>query len=174
MPLNHFKWIKQRRVFLSANHFKRGSNFIISYIRRIFNKIYSSGVFPEQWSTSLLIPVHKKGPRDIPDNYYCFCIVLCVGFCTGHFVMVPLILTYLHCLQQSLNISSIDIITYVFWNKLYDRCVSIIKHIFQYADNGCHSLGGSIEKQINKPMHVYTLLHFYFFSIIRCSSLPSV
>jgi len=30
----------------------------------------------------------------------CFC-VLCVGFCTGHFVMVPLNLTYLHCLQHS-------------------------------------------------------------------------
>ena len=24
----------------------------------------------------------------------CFCVVLCVGFCTGHFVMVPLNLTF--------------------------------------------------------------------------------
>ena len=31
----------------------------------------------------------------------CFCVVLCVGFCTGHFVMVPLNLTCLHCLQHS-------------------------------------------------------------------------
>jgi len=30
----------------------------------------------------------------------CFCVVLCVGFCTGHFVTVPLNLTYLHCLQR--------------------------------------------------------------------------
>ena len=29
----------------------------------------------------------------------CFCVVLCVGFCAGHFVMVPK-LTYLHCLQR--------------------------------------------------------------------------
>ena len=29
-----------------------------------------------------------------------FCVVLCVGFCTDHFVMVPLNLTYLHCLQH--------------------------------------------------------------------------
>jgi len=28
----------------------------------------------------------------------CFCVVLCVNFCTGHFAMVPLNLTYLHCL----------------------------------------------------------------------------
>ena len=31
----------------------------------------------------------------------CFCVVLCAGFCTGQFVMVPLNLTYLHCLQYS-------------------------------------------------------------------------
>jgi len=31
----------------------------------------------------------------------CFCVVLCVGFCTGNFVMVPLNLSYLHCLQQA-------------------------------------------------------------------------
>ena len=31
-----------------------------------------------------------------------FCVVSCVSFCTGHFVMVPLNMTYLHCLQHSL------------------------------------------------------------------------
>jgi len=31
-----------------------------------------------------------------------FCVVPCVSFCTGHFVMVPLNMTYLHCLQHSL------------------------------------------------------------------------
>jgi len=33
--------------------------------------------------------------------YMCLCVVLCVGLCTGHFVIVPLNLTYLHCLQHS-------------------------------------------------------------------------
>ena len=31
----------------------------------------------------------------------CLCVVLCYSFCTGHFVMVPLNMTYLHCLQHS-------------------------------------------------------------------------
>ena len=40
----------------------------------------------------------------------CFCVVLCVSFCTSHFVMVPLNWTYPHCLQHSFfNISSIYI-----------------------------------------------------------------
>jgi len=30
-----------------------------------------------------------------------FCVVPCASFCTGHFVMVPLNMTYLHCLQHS-------------------------------------------------------------------------
>ena len=30
------------------------------------------------------------------------CVVPCVSFCTGHFVMVPLNMTYLQCLQHSL------------------------------------------------------------------------
>jgi len=29
-------------------------------------------------------------------------VVLCVSFCTGHFVIVTLNLAYLHCLQHSL------------------------------------------------------------------------
>ena len=28
-------------------------------------------------------------------------VSFCVSFCAGHFVMVPLNLTYLHCLQHS-------------------------------------------------------------------------
>ena len=37
-------------------------------------------------------------------SWCCTCVhvVLCVSFCTRHFVVVPLNLTYLHCLQHSL------------------------------------------------------------------------
>ena len=36
--------------------------------------------------------------------YIFLCCSVRVGFCTGHFVMVPLNMTYLHCLQKSLKI----------------------------------------------------------------------
>ena len=45
--------------------------------------------------------------------FYVFCVVMCVGFCADHFVMVPLKLTYwyLYCLQHSFfEISSIYMI----------------------------------------------------------------
>jgi len=40
--------------------------------------------------------------RAPPKAAYFLCVVPCVSFCTGHFVMVPLNMTYLHCLQHSL------------------------------------------------------------------------
>jgi len=32
--------------------------------------------------------------------FMCFCVVLYVGLCTSHYVMVPLNLAYLHCLRH--------------------------------------------------------------------------
>ena len=39
--------------------------------------------------------------KELQNVLYVFLCVLCVSFCTGRFVMVPLLLTYLHCLQHS-------------------------------------------------------------------------
>ena len=36
---------------------------------KYFNIIETSGIFPTAWKTSFLVPLHKKGPTDIPDNY---------------------------------------------------------------------------------------------------------
>ena len=33
----------------------------------MFNKFYS--FFPEDWSTSLITPIHKKGDTNNPNNY---------------------------------------------------------------------------------------------------------
>ena len=35
----------------------------------LFNKMYIDKYFPEVWGTSLLIPIHKKGSVESPDNY---------------------------------------------------------------------------------------------------------
>ena len=35
----------------------------------IFNSVFNSGYFPEQWSKGLIIPIHKKGDRADPKNY---------------------------------------------------------------------------------------------------------
>ena len=38
-------------------------------IVKLFNHIESSGCFPNPWKCSFLVPLHKKGSPDDPDNY---------------------------------------------------------------------------------------------------------
>ena len=58
-----------------------GSNDIrneyISYEKRqlkpvlklLFNEIYDTGIYPEQWFSGIIIPIYKKGTREDPLNY---------------------------------------------------------------------------------------------------------
>ena len=36
---------------------------------KLFNHIETTGEFPTPWKKSFLVPLHKKGPANIPDNY---------------------------------------------------------------------------------------------------------
>lgn len=44
-----------------------------------FSKVFSTGIFPEEWSKSIIIPLHKKGDRDNPDNYRGISLLSCVS-----------------------------------------------------------------------------------------------
>lgn len=48
---------------------KVGSPLILPYLQRAFNKILSSGIFPDQWRCSFLTPVHKRSDASVPSNY---------------------------------------------------------------------------------------------------------
>lgn len=54
---------------LIAEHFKYGIHILLPYIRKLFNRLYSSGEFPTCWSTSIVIPIHKKGNPNDTNNY---------------------------------------------------------------------------------------------------------
>ena len=60
---------------------------------------------------------------------YVFCVVLCVSFCTGHFVMVPLNLTYLHCLQQSFFEHLFNLYLLKRHILLYKITFSVVRHL---------------------------------------------
>ena len=49
--------------FIDSKH------FIAPYLCKIYNKIYESGVYPEQWTKSIIVPIYKKGDRTNPANY---------------------------------------------------------------------------------------------------------
>ena len=47
----------------------------LPYLNSLFNSILSSRQFPQEWCLSLITPVHKKGPRDDPNNYRAISVV---------------------------------------------------------------------------------------------------
>lgn len=64
---------------------------LASILSKFFNHIELSAEYPEQWKTSFLVPLHKKGGRGDPDNYR----GLAVGSNLGKF--------YTKCLNEKLK-----------------------------------------------------------------------
>jgi len=49
--------------------YKHTLDTISPFLYRLFNEILESGSFPEQWSESIITPIHKKGSKADPNNY---------------------------------------------------------------------------------------------------------
>ena len=52
-----------------AGMLKHSADCILPYVVELFNCIFSSGVYPLAWSGAVIVPIHKSGNPDIPDNY---------------------------------------------------------------------------------------------------------
>ena len=65
--------LKNRKVcghdHVTAEMLKASGNIAVTFFTQLFSKIFSEGVYPEQWSRSVIVPLFKKGDRDIPNNY---------------------------------------------------------------------------------------------------------
>ena len=42
---------------------------VADFLVQLFNKLCAEGIFPKEWSKSIIVPIHKKGDANIPDNY---------------------------------------------------------------------------------------------------------
>ena len=42
---------------------------VLPYLHVLFNRVFDTGQFPEQWSESIITPIHKKGSKFEPNNY---------------------------------------------------------------------------------------------------------
>ena len=38
-------------------------------LTELFNKIYITGHFPDQWTTGVIVPIFKKGNKKNPENH---------------------------------------------------------------------------------------------------------
>ena len=42
---------------------------MVPYLVKIYNRILESGVYQESWCKGLIVPIHKRGDRNDPNNY---------------------------------------------------------------------------------------------------------
>ena len=48
---------------------KHANELVIDFLVKLFNEILDGGMFPREWSKSIIVPIHQKGDVNQPDNY---------------------------------------------------------------------------------------------------------
>ena len=54
---------------LSSDFFQHATDVHVRFLLPLFNKIFSTGNYPESWSNAVIFPLHKKGNTRRVDNY---------------------------------------------------------------------------------------------------------
>ena len=49
--------------------FQNSATNVVPFLVRYFNKLFSSGLYSDNWSEAIIQPLFKKGDPQIPDNY---------------------------------------------------------------------------------------------------------
>jgi hypothetical protein len=60
---------------------KAGEVYLIDFLERLFNTIFDSGVYPDEWAKAIIVPIYKKGNPNRPDNYRGISIISAVCKC---------------------------------------------------------------------------------------------
>jgi len=52
-----------------AEMLKLGGSKISMFLVTYFNNSFDKGIYPQDWAKAIIVPIHKKGNADSPDNY---------------------------------------------------------------------------------------------------------
>ena len=44
-------------------------HMIVPYLSKLFNDIFHTGIYPDLWTKSVIVPIHKKRSTNLADNY---------------------------------------------------------------------------------------------------------
>jgi hypothetical protein len=60
---------------------KCGVDIVVPFLTKLFKKLFNDGIFPEQWSKAIIVPVFKKGNVHNVDNYRGISLLSVVSKC---------------------------------------------------------------------------------------------
>ena len=52
-----------------AEMLKVAGETAVQFLTKLFNVLFDQGVYPEEWSKAIIVPIFKKGKENITDNY---------------------------------------------------------------------------------------------------------
>ena len=54
---------------INSNFITNAKPFLIKTLTTLFNHMYEKSIFPPEWNRTVIIPIHKKGNKQKPENY---------------------------------------------------------------------------------------------------------
>lgn len=66
---NSVQALNSNRASGTMEMYKHTIDLILPYLHILFNSVYDSGGFPEEWSESIITPIHKKGSKCELNNF---------------------------------------------------------------------------------------------------------
>ena len=75
---------------------KDSKNLLLDPLSCLFDKIYTTGLIPEQWKVSKIIPIFKKGNKHEIENYRPI-----ANLCSASKIFEKLILKQIHYLEST-------------------------------------------------------------------------
>ena len=54
---------------ITAEFLKTAENIVVPFLTKLFNHLSVHGIFPAEWSKSVIVPLFQKGDANNPENY---------------------------------------------------------------------------------------------------------
>ena len=60
---------------------KSAGNTLAGFMTDYFSELFKNGEYPDLWTQDIIVPIHKKGDTDVPDNYRGVSLLSILGKC---------------------------------------------------------------------------------------------